>query len=661
MLLTLIELGKQLSSNRNEWEDIIDLPNIAKEKEKGIDLVIANVIFDVDAQEIRLELGGTYEERKCRDLKNIRIQGGNNKAIYVCVESGKLDQLKKTFFGKENTDTKGEFATAIDQNFVALKDTVLYNALEKVFALRDAFLAFYSVVDEEKTSKSKNNDIIYKNSENALLESLDLGKSKVVLIYASIVCAELQIHQPTLFSELKGFDGFMRAKFLDKHKKAENAKKTTSKLCYASGKMSDNVIEPDFAERYSLNKMFVKETKNYASNFDANNFGKNYQLDAENQQYLSRASNFILGKLKIRIAGIDHCIIPQFINASEVDMQYRFESIVKNNELLFGENTLDKLATGIERETDDPYWITYLAFESDGNFFKTINEIKDVSKLHFITMLEKLQQTNKIFSEDLAYAVDWESATKEYGKSHSFNFKTLYSIIPIRKNIKKNDVLALFKLIFEKGIVDKNTIYRHFCELVLCHYYERYGAYANIQTKDVKYLDFSIRDAVFKYLALFHFLNQLNPPQNMENQEEKQEQKTDVPSTYWENVEGFFVKMNYNDTQKAMFYLGRMMSKVIRMQEGKKMTVLEKVNFNGMNKEAIVRFQLSLIEKAQQYGEAKGLDSLGTNFTQYFNFNDWSMKPEEAVFFLLSGYSFGIIKKNDKNNSTDNSTDNNAK
>lgn len=36
MLNTLIKLGEQLIDGRGEWDDIIDFPNIAKEKEKNI-------------------------------------------------------------------------------------------------------------------------------------------------------------------------------------------------------------------------------------------------------------------------------------------------------------------------------------------------------------------------------------------------------------------------------------------------------------------------------------------------------------------------------------------------------------------------------------------------------------------------------------------------
>ena len=49
MLNTLIRLGKQLSEGRGEWDDIIDFPNIDREREKNIKCHIAELVFDLDS------------------------------------------------------------------------------------------------------------------------------------------------------------------------------------------------------------------------------------------------------------------------------------------------------------------------------------------------------------------------------------------------------------------------------------------------------------------------------------------------------------------------------------------------------------------------------------------------------------------------------------
>ncbi len=506
MLSTLIKLGEQLSDGRGEWDDIIDFPNIAKEKEKDIKCYVAELVFDLDSNTVYVspELR-QYEEQVCFKFKNIKIQVGNNKAIYCCVESGKTEQIRKTFFGTIDSRGKlpvqGQFQELINKDYPQFSNSLLANLLPKIFSLNNVFEEKYTVIKESKRQKERIID------EKLFVESFNLGyTNKVVLIFTSVICSSLGITEVTPISDIEGYDGFLKTKFLEKKQNTSKGK-NIQRLCYATGKILDDVTEVEFSDRYSLNKMFVKETKNFAVGFDKNNFGINYQVNAGNQLYLSRASKYLLEHQKIRIAGIDHCIIPQFLKHTTIDLKYILTGIMKKTELLFQTEEFDEIVTAIENETEAPYWITYLAFESDGKFFKTINEIKDISKIHFYKLIEQIRRIDIYFRNDLNYAVDWQSVMMNYGKSSIFNLSTIYSLVPIRKDKeKKNEVLAIFKLIFENRKIDSIKIYKHFCDLILCHRYKRYETFKNIKKYDDQYFDFAVRDSVFKYLALITFL-----------------------------------------------------------------------------------------------------------------------------------------------------------
>lgn len=114
---------------------------------------------------------------------------------------------------------------------------------------------------------------------------------------------------------------------------------------------------------------------------------------------------------------------------------------------------------------------------------------------------------------------------------------------------------------------------------------------------------------------------------------------------YDQAIRDFFDKMQLNRHQQAMFYLGRMLNSVEFIQKGKKKTVIEKVNFNGMDRDDIQRLRISLVEKAKQYGKVGKVVFTDSKFGELFDFNNWKMDPQEAVFFLLTGYSFGITSK----------------
>ncbi|MHB1922528.1 MAG: hypothetical protein ACYCOO_09865, partial [Chitinophagaceae bacterium] len=267
MLSTLIKLGEQLSDGRGEWDDIIDFPNTIKEREKDIKCYVAELVFDLDSKTIYVspELR-QYEDQVCFNFKNIKIQGGNNKAIYCCVESGKTEQICKTFFGtidgKGKLPVQGQFQELINKDFPQFSDTLLGRLLPQIFSLKKVFEENFTVIKE---TKGENERII---DEKLLFESLALGfANKVVLIFTSVICSSLGINNSTPISDIDGYDAFIKEKFLNK-KQNTLKNNNTKRICYATGKLLDDVSEIEFSDRYSLNKMFVKETKNFATGFD---------------------------------------------------------------------------------------------------------------------------------------------------------------------------------------------------------------------------------------------------------------------------------------------------------------------------------------------------------------------------------------------------------
>lgn len=651
MLTTLTKLGEQLSQNQNEWADIIDIPKVDPKKEN----LTARLIFNLDEQSISAEIAGEFQKNSPFKYKNIKIKDRNGKYTYVCCEADNMFKIEKTFFGKVNNKGKepieGEFKERIDNKYPILKNKNLYKVFEPLFRLRSKFM------DEQWGDT----DRLY---ENILGEDYKKSgtKTKIALIYACIISKDLGFEDCTPISEIDGYEDFIR---LDRLTKATS---TEQKVSYASGVNQQNVIGVSFSNRYSINYMFVKETLNYASMFNKDSFPKNYQLNSDEQLYLERASQYLLKNQQVSIANINHCIIPQFLNKTKVDYEVVLEKVYKKSELLFQQNTFVKTLTSISDEIDEAevYWINFLAFESDGNSFKTINLIKDVSITHFETVIKELKHIDSRFKK-LDFAVDWESVMSDFKdkerRLQELNFYTFYQIIPQRKDKeKKNEALHIFKSILENRQIEKQVLFKHFSDLVLCHYFHRYEGYKNVKRFGDDFFDFAIRDAVFKYLAFFKALNKLNLISNMDNTIENQEteeiesleQSTNKLLEYQQKIDNFFTQMNYIPYQKALFYLGRMLSSVAYIQKDKKKTVLDKLNFNGMEKTDILRLRNALMEKAKQYNEVDKVIFNDSRFNEYFDFNRWVddnnkiVNPNEALFFILTGYSFGIKAKETK-------------
>ena len=637
MLNTLLKIGEWQSQGKSEWERFLDYPKVEREERYGNPgkNYTLPIIFDLDAKEVIIsqEHLWDYDEKKIKNTFPIKIKGGNNKAIYTSVPAKKINQIYKTFFGKEGLETEnGELIEAIEKINQNLLTENLKDLLSRIFELKEQFL--------ELTVHSSIGEVDIR----AINEAFNLGKNEIIVfVTVQIKAEDLGFNQPISFAEVEDYKVFLQHSFFGD----QSPKKAKKKLCYASGTMMEEVEELNLTTRYSLNKMFVTETKNYASVFDKKKFQINYQVSDENQEKLDYASDYLLNQgYKIRIANLDHVIIPQFQQNSGVDLEMALEGIHKKSDILFNINRLDKFSKEIQDEIDDEiFWINFIAFESDGNFFKSTEVIKDVSSFHFSKLLKVFNEINWEFRN--ASFVDWDKVMTEYDYEtkerlpRNLNFNSVFKIIPLRKDKeKRNKALELFKTILENRKVNKTVLYDYFVELVLCHSYRRYGSYTNVQPYTKEYFSFAVRDSVFKYHAFIQFLKKLNLIDMEDTTSNPAEEKSE--NKYEQAIQEFFAKMSLKPDQQAMFYLGRMLNAVEYIQKGKTKTVIQKVNFNGMDKEDLQRLRISLIEKAKQYNAIGKVIFTDNEFGKHFNFNDWKLSPQEAVFFLLTGYSFGV-------------------
>ena len=646
MLQTLLRIGQWQSQGKSEWDRFFDYPKAEREDKYGnpIKNYTLPIIFDLDAKEVIISEDNLreYDENKIKNSFPIKIKGGNNKAIYTSVPAKKINQIYKTFFGKEGTDNKnGELVESIEKINQNLFKQNLQDLLSQIFELKDKFL--------QLTAHSSKGEVDIR----AINETFNFGKKEnIVFVIVYIKAEEFGFNEPTLFAEIPDYRAFLNHSFFG-DLNINSTKSTKRKLCYASGNIMEDVKALNLSERYSLNKMFVTETKNYASIFDKKKFSLNYQVSGENQKKLDYASDYLLHQgYKVKIAGIDHIIIPQFLSTSNVDLKLTLEGISRKSDLLFNLHKFDDVTKTIQGEVEDEiFWINFLAFESDGNYFKSTELIKDISNHQLTKIMKYLNDVDWQFKE--AQFVDWNSAMMDFDYDlgsrvrRNFNFNSIYRLIPLRKDKeKKNKALDIFKMILENQNIHQDIIFDNFVELILCHYYPtRYKSYTNVHDysqkgniKTQNYFKWAVRDTVFKYLAFFQLLKKLKLIDMTE-----QNETTETSGNKYDKAETeFFNKMNLNQEQKAMFYLGRMLNSVEYIQKGKTKTVIQKVNFNGMDKEDIQRLRISLIEKAKQYNSIGKVLFTDNEFGKYFNFNDWKLSPQEAVFFLLTGYSFGV-------------------
>jgi len=620
------------------WHDLIETEVKVNEKN---DQYILPIIFDLDKEQVFIKPTdlSTYEGgyMVMRELVLLRTLGRNMKSPYLTVEGKKFEGLAKALFGKPDKQGEypatGDIVTSIKNDFKEFDNTKLVEILDKLTALRSDFFELFKEKIAEGATDRKNEKLSITNLE----ERMELGKGeKIILIYPVVTYTKEKLIEVPI-TKLPGYEAYIEKRFLT----AANPEKSNNEkgLCYLSGQEEENVQAGEFAGRYNINKFFVQETKNYAQNFEANNFDKNYQLSSTAQTYLNRGSDYLLKHMVVTIADNRYVVVPKFLDHQKITHD-RLKQIFGKTDLLFSIKNLSKLDAYLENRTDqEVYWLNFLGIDSDGNYFKVNHQINDISEFHFNRLLSVFQEVNQELKPWL-------------GDKYALSFNRFYGWIPVRAQKENvNKALHLFAAILEGRKIDRRILFSHFNELILCHYYKQYVAYKNINSY-IQEFDFAAKDAVFGYLALFRVLEKLNLIKNQNLMEEEKTTGEEIRN----NESAFFEKMNFTEAQQSLFHLGRALNSVAyqQAQKGSLKRILHQLNYNGMTKKDIIRLHVALAEKGTQYKVIKKgkqtylTDSLQYNlsgFSKKFDINNWQMDSNEALYFILTGYTYSIQNK----------------
>lgn len=632
MLSTLYNLGRQLSEkDYDPWSDF--LADYKPQDKKKPDLHYLNlpIVFYPGDERVAIGEKSSFDPRKSpgrEGYRYIKVRGGNYKAVYPTVEPKQLDKLERTLFGKENKGSypeTGELLPEAAKFLPDMADTTLGQVLAALPGLREQWLELLQGEDGEK------------GGLEVLAAKAGLANNEAIALLVTAVCwPEMGIEEPTPLVHLPGFEEFVDACFLQEKAGREG-------LDYSTGQMSTQIVAAEeFKTRYSLNKMFTSTTWHGAQGLQPKNYDKNYQLDANSLSYMERGSKYLLDNFRVTIADIEHVIIPMARSASPVDYTQLGVDLQADTELLFQSQKSNAMSNRLHRKSlRDLTWITFLAIESDGNFFKSLNLIQEVQHSFLILIDEQLVAIDTLMRE--TPGTRWARVCGDF----AFNLRSVYSLIPVRKDKEKvNKALIFFKNILERRPVERKVVFDYFTELLLCHRYGRYPAYKNV--REHKEPDYAISEATIQYQALLLLLTRLNLMTMTEAQEgaEVLPQKKD----YMKDMQEFMQRMGYTDPAcMALFYLGRALNVVAYQQAQKshsKKPILNKVDFNGMDWAKLCRLNTDLREKTQQYGLHKKMEPLLGRFYQYMppSATQYALSPQEGLFYLFAGYSYSNPK-----------------
>lgn len=628
MLDTLKKIGDQLLEGKGIWARLVTEPKHNPDKKNWV----CPILFDCIDQEIRFlkdKMTLYHKEDSIYKFKYIDTEtwGRRGKKCALTVEPKNFQMLEETLFGKKGGDSGSMMNSILDFD-PELENKPIYTALE-----------FINAALSQQRSKL---DL------KSFKEELDLGsKEDVVLFYSLIRSENFNSGKPISLFDLEGHKEFIVGKFAT----PKNVKKG---IDHITGDVSDEVIEAVFSGRKSIHKTFQTTYLNHASNFS--DFSRNYQSNPSTLASLDKASDYIFENLSTHIAGVNHIILPNYLHKDLKNFDLgQVKSFLKTtDELLFQYQSLD---TELDKHLPDldVFWVNYIAYETDGNYFKIMNHIKDVNSFYLKRMIEVCGKT----AYEIRRLTGWRSG---------FNFRTIYSVVPVReKSSKNNSALILFKQILEQEAVSPEILYKHFVKFIVCHRNKQFDktgkhrSFPNIREKET--FEYAARDGVNSYLALLKILEHLNLITMTAFDSDQAIEK--IREKYPNNDVNEFLDLKKSTrNQIALFCLGRALNAIGYAQEMKKhktRPILKKVNFNGMPLNDVKNLYKALMEKGTQYqtvptkkGETfhvrKNVENWLDLFSKYVDELNWNIKDEEATFYLLSGYVFRPSTQNNEEN-----------
>jgi len=376
-------------------------------------------------------------------------------------------------------------------------------------------------------------------------------------------------------------------------------------------------------------------------------FDKNHILCEECYKSTLAGESYIKNNMSTRIGSFPLYVIPEFLFRTELDSDkmnelsnqivYSFNSAVTYDSL---EQFLNKIDEFKELENIKDNYVLNLLFHDSGGAsqqFKILKLIKDVAPSRIREMRVATSKVHdigkKLFGDSKAWAIE---------------LNKIYYLIPLRK--RRNDILEPAKLlevydaIFSKNPVSKNFLINKFVELASIYRLNRFNVY-NIPTpkmgSDSAY-DASLIRAMLQANLCILYLDMLN---NLQGGESMNTEKLALS----DDIKEYIKVAKYGEQETAMFLLGYLIAEVANAQYKENLSrkpILDKIAYQGMNKNKIIMLTTEIFEKLRQYKVLGYNEGVFAQFKMLLdkNISDWKLNDVMNVFYILSGYSYRTYK-----------------
>jgi len=642
---------------------------------------ILDIILDLDKNKISIELQKDYSSESLKTDNVFQTIAGNDGRFVLSPEYGKdgkgalnllnffsgekllkkyTELIEKDLPKNTKTDRKKEEVSKSkrESELLRIREKIIASNLYKDFEFVVKNLKKVIETGNEKAI-SKINEQLQQKGIDPFLERLylsgDYAIDYVPYVRLKLIDAgnSIYLNRHPEYRKFVMDRNVLELANLNKNEKQEYAN------CYFSGEQGAFPVRfpRDFTNILRSSTDTNTIFRSYLSSKSQN--GDRFLISIPSYIALKTGARYIDEHLKINIAGMLHYVIPDFID--EFDLKRFRDELNQKIDLAFQNKAYKKLNKNLERISSNGLnSLTFVGFEAS-NKEKIIdlkNRIQAVKPNRFNMIVSALNDKSGFLSH-----------TKGYNSHDRFTFGTLYTLIPEKK--ETTYTLSLIKSLLENHTIDMNVLLGHYSRLLHLYWYGRpdgkgfYGGSRNIRvfktkTKDNKSVrDRAISIATLKYLILINIIDKLYNNHNKAIMEENLIQEKPKAAKFFEEF-----NFSSSPSKMAMFYLGKLLRNVAEAQykQGSEhKPILNRVPFEGMDLEEIIRFKIDILKKMNQYEKSQKAMTFGAYDLKHFEYyfckahTDWKLSETENVFYLFTGYGmfWEVMDKKKKENMKD--------
>ncbi len=636
MIDAIYKIGKAVSGNQEPVDCLLKPVKFDKEKKdkKGnvteIKNYVLKIIFDLVDEKIIINSDNliVFDGEKSRKrFVYCGNNGGNERQFYITrdIKSSKylmgetpyklLEKMEEEYKDKCEANPLYKIAGKITESPLYDRENQGIN-LEKIEGMKDDYFNLTPPQLIKKLIKLESN-------ERIVLVTLAVKDDKI----EQINLAETDEYKSLVLTKLK--------------RKISKSSKKKDDYCYLCKEIKPS--SSNNLKDVKIMKLFTTTAISSAS--DLKHYDKNYRICSDCLEKLRAGESFIKDNMGMKIAGTPTFLIPNILSFEEEVSPGEFQRLHTKIDMAFREEKFDGFIKSIEDSAEDDeedlqFTLDFLSYETDGKFFKVINHIHDVPEFYFLKLTRLIAENYHRYEREIKGKFD-----------NGFSLSSIYSLIPIKYKQDrsladtKNKALLFYSQLLCGRRIEKNIVFSYFCEAMYHLSMNQQGVYKNLRYYSEDFFDFAIKDYFYRYLVLIKTLEDLN----LVDKEEPlmEEGKSKIKTS--EEIETFLSENRFNEQQRALFYMGILISQVGYSQSLKghsQKPILKKITYQGMSTDDLKRLYVDTFEKLVQYEALKfsSVEEFNSLCKYYFDKSDdsWNLSEFENVFYLLSGYAYKV-------------------